>query len=78
MAELEERLDIAVRAAKEAGDTRELRKHLSTRALIRQDRVDHRLQLNKLDDLPRGDLGLGLGLALGLGLGLRSGLRVKG
>jgi len=51
--ELERKLYAAVEAANEAGDVRELRKHVGTKNLIEKDKTNHRLRLERLDAIPR-------------------------
>ena len=51
--ELERKLYSAVEAASESADVRELKKFMGTKALIDQDKSNHRLSLERLDALPR-------------------------
>ena len=51
--ELERKLYSAVTAAQESADVRELKRHMGTKALIEQDKTNHRLRLERLDAIPR-------------------------
>jgi len=51
--ELERKLYAAVEAAAESADVRELKKYMGTKALVDQDKSNHRLRLERLDALPR-------------------------
>lgn len=50
---LERRVHEATAQAREAADVRELRKLMSTSSLIAADKANHRLQLHRLDALPK-------------------------
>eukprot|EP00904_Undaria_pinnatifida_P009250 jgi/Undpi1/5455/HiC_scaffold_2.g00734.m1 len=52
IADLETKLAQATTQAKEAVDVAELRRWVDTRELMRRDRGNHRLKLDKLDELP--------------------------
>ena len=51
--ELERKLYSAVEAAQESADVRALKKHMGTKALIDEDKANHRLRLERLDAIPR-------------------------
>ena len=51
--ELERQLQKAVEDAREASDIRELRKYMGVGELVRRDKQNFRLKLDRLDALPR-------------------------
>lgn len=51
--ELERKLYSAVEAARESADVREMKRSMGTKALIEEDKKNHRLSLERLDAVPR-------------------------